>query len=123
MPCGLAQNVVGKCTFPSSSGLQRTKTSSRLIPVALSIASVLPPPPRAHTRLHTGLTLWAAAQAFKNYDESGSPRRLNCLKTLVLANMLMKSKVDPFDAQEVGAPCLARMNHAGPVLGWCLPSK
>ena len=81
------------------------------------------PPPRAHTRLHTGLTLWAAAQAFKNYDESGSPRRLNCLKTLVLANMLMKSKVDPFDAQEVGAPCLARMNHAGPVLGWCLPSK
>ena len=30
-------------------------------------------------------------EAFKNYDESGSPRRTTCLKYLVLANMLMKS--------------------------------
>ena len=41
------------------------------------------------------------SQAFKNYDESGSPKKINCLKYLVLANMLMKSDVDPFDAQEV----------------------
>ena len=40
-------------------------------------------------------------QAFKNYDESGSPKKINCLKYLVLANMLMDSKVDPFDAPEV----------------------
>ena len=39
-------------------------------------------------------------EAFKNYDESGSPQRINCLKMLVLANMLSKSKVNPFDAQE-----------------------
>lgn len=26
-------------------------------------------------------------EAFKNYDESGSPRRTTCLKYLVLANM------------------------------------
>lgn len=39
-------------------------------------------------------------EAFKNYDESGSSRRTTCLKYLVLANMLMKSDVNPFDSQE-----------------------
>ena len=29
-------------------------------------------------------------EAFKNYDESGSPRRTTCLKYLVLASMLMQ---------------------------------
>jgi hypothetical protein len=49
-----------------------------------------PPPPQTHT--HT--------QAFKNYDEAGNPRRVQCLKYLVLASMLSDSSVDPFDAQE-----------------------
>ena len=39
-------------------------------------------------------------EAFKNYDESGSSRRTTCLKYLVLANMLMKSDINPFDSQE-----------------------
>ena len=39
-------------------------------------------------------------EAFKNYDESGSTRRTTCLKYLVLANMLMKSGINPFDSQE-----------------------
>lgn len=39
-------------------------------------------------------------EAFKNYDESGSPRRSTCLKYLVLASMLMKSDINPFDSQE-----------------------
>lgn len=39
-------------------------------------------------------------EAFKNYDESGSPRRTTCLKYLVLANMLMNSGINPFDSQE-----------------------
>lgn len=39
-------------------------------------------------------------QAFKSYDEAGAMRRVQCLKYLVLANMLMESSVDPFDAQE-----------------------
>ncbi|KAI6232658.1 Proteasome component region PCI domain containing protein [Aphelenchoides fujianensis] len=39
-------------------------------------------------------------EAFKNYDESGSPRRISSLKYLVLANMLMKSDINPFDSQE-----------------------
>uniref|UniRef100_A0A0X3PVD8 COP9 signalosome complex subunit 2 n=1 Tax=Schistocephalus solidus TaxID=70667 RepID=A0A0X3PVD8_SCHSO len=39
-------------------------------------------------------------EAFKNYDESGSPRRTQCLKYLVLASMLIKSSINPFDSQE-----------------------
>uniref|UniRef100_F1KXX7 COP9 signalosome complex subunit 2 n=1 Tax=Ascaris suum TaxID=6253 RepID=F1KXX7_ASCSU len=39
-------------------------------------------------------------EAFKNYDESGSARRSTCLKYLVLANMLTKSDINPFDSQE-----------------------
>ncbi|CAI4231605.1 unnamed protein product [Auanema sp. JU1783] len=39
-------------------------------------------------------------EAFKNYDESGSTRRTTCLKYLVLANMLIKSDINPFDSQE-----------------------
>jgi hypothetical protein len=46
------------------------------------------------------LTLHPTAQAFKSYDEAGVGRRVACLKYVVLANMLMESKVDPFDAQE-----------------------
>ena len=41
----------------------------------------------------------AGAQAFKSYDEAGAVRRIQCLKYLVLATMLMESAVDPFDAQ------------------------
>ena len=59
-------------------------------------------------KMHLAEELWSEAyqdffEAFKNYDEAGHPRRLNCLKLLVLANMLMKSKIDPFTAQEVRA--------------------
>ena len=39
-------------------------------------------------------------QAFKSYDEAGAARRIQCLKYLVLATMLMESAVDPFTAQE-----------------------
>eukprot|EP01134_Creolimax_fragrantissima_P003786 CFRG3786T1 len=43
-------------------------------------------------------------EAFKNYDEAGSPRRIQCLKYLVLASMLMNEESDkyinPFDSTE-----------------------
>jgi COP9 signalosome complex subunit 2 len=42
-------------------------------------------------------------EAFKSYDESGSQRRILCLKYLVLASMLMKSDINPFDSQETKA--------------------
>lgn len=53
---------------------------------------------------------WEAAyqalfDAFKLFDEAGSPRKISCLKLLVLASMLMKSSVSPFAAQEVCPTC------------------
>lgn len=35
-------------------------------------------------------------EAFKNYDESGSPRRTTCLKYLVLANMYVSTYKNVF---------------------------
>lgn len=48
---------------------------------------------------------WAKAQvdffeSFKSYDEAGSPQRIQVLKYLVLAHMLMDSQINPFDSQE-----------------------
>jgi COP9 signalosome complex subunit 2 len=56
-------------------------------------------------KMHMYEQAWDAAQtdffeAFKNYDESGSPQRIQCLKYLVLANMLMESEINPFESQE-----------------------
>ncbi|KAJ3388431.1 COP9 signalosome complex subunit 2 [Lobulomyces angularis] len=56
-------------------------------------------------KMHLSEGEWDAAQtdffeAFKNYDEAGSEQRIQCLKYLVLANMLMQSKINPFDSQE-----------------------
>jgi len=39
-------------------------------------------------------------EAFKNFDESGSAQRIVCLKYLVLASMLMKSDINPFESQD-----------------------
>lgn len=39
-------------------------------------------------------------EAFKCFDEAGSPRRISSLKYLVLANMLSQSDINPFDSQE-----------------------
>ncbi|KAL3895259.1 MAG: hypothetical protein SGCHY_004810 [Lobulomycetales sp.] len=56
-------------------------------------------------KMHMREGEWARAQedffeAFKNYDESGSPQRITCLKYLVIANMLSESRINPFDSQE-----------------------
>ncbi len=40
------------------------------------------------------------ARPVYSYDEAGNQRRIACLKYLVLANMLNKSDLDPFNAQE-----------------------
>lgn len=39
-------------------------------------------------------------EAFKSYDEAGEPRRIQCLKYLMLANMLSVSKINPLEANE-----------------------
>lgn len=55
--------------------------------------------------LRLSVEQWDAAQmdffeSFKNYDEAGSPQRIQVLKYLVLANMLTESQINPFDSQE-----------------------
>eukprot|EP00039_Didymoeca_costata_P019813 m.339041 g.339041 ORF g.339041 m.339041 type:complete len:444 (+) comp18637_c0_seq1:106-1437(+) len=97
--------------FPMLALQKNTKELKKEYVRALKIKSAIPHPLIMGTirecggKMHLAEESWHAAyedffEAFKNYDESGSPRRINCLKMLVLANMLMKSKVDPFDAQE-----------------------
>lgn len=39
-------------------------------------------------------------EAFKNYDEAGSPRRIACLQYLVFLSMIGNSAINPFDSQE-----------------------
>ena len=56
-------------------------------------------------KMHMAERTWKEAatdffEAFKSYDEAGVGRRIHCLKYYVLANMLMSSTVNPFDAQE-----------------------
>jgi len=56
-------------------------------------------------KMHMEQRQWEAActdffEAFKNYDEAGSQRRIQCLKYLVLSNMLRESEINPFDSQE-----------------------
>ncbi|CBY11522.1 unnamed protein product [Oikopleura dioica] len=56
-------------------------------------------------KMHLSEENFAAAhtdffEAFKCFDEAGSPRRISCLKYLVLANMLSSSDINPFDSQE-----------------------
>lgn len=56
-------------------------------------------------KMHMDEKEWANAQvdffeAFKSYDEAGSFQRTTVLKYLVLAHMLMGSKINPFDSQE-----------------------
>ncbi|GAB5587096.1 COP9/signalosome complex subunit Csn2 [Umbelopsis nana] len=56
-------------------------------------------------KMHMSEKTWDQAQtdffeSFKNYDEAGSPQRIQVLKYLVLANMLTESQINPFDSQE-----------------------
>jgi hypothetical protein len=50
-------------------------------------------------------------EAFRNYDEAGSGQRTQVLKYLVLAHMLMGSKINPFDSQEI-KPCVGLVRAA-----------
>ncbi|KAG6519383.1 hypothetical protein ZIOFF_022876 [Zingiber officinale] len=85
--------------------------SQQLYQKALTIKSAIPHPRimgiihECGGKMHMAERQWAEAatdffDAFKNYDEAGNQRRIQCLKYLVLANMLMQSEVNPFDGQE-----------------------
>jgi len=78
---------------------------------ALDIKSAIPHPRimgvirECGGKMHMREKEWEKAhtdffEAFKNYDEAGSPKKIVCLKYLVLANMLMLSSINPFDSTE-----------------------
>lgn len=90
--------------FPMLTLQKNTKDLKKEYARALKIKSAIPHPLIMGTirecggKMHLAEESWQAAyedffEAFKNYDESGSARRISCLKMLVLSNMLMKSKV------------------------------
>ncbi|KAG9079715.1 hypothetical protein FRC06_007562 [Ceratobasidium sp. 370] len=56
-------------------------------------------------KMWMGEKQWARAstdffESFRNYDESGAPQRIQVLKYLAIANLLMGSGINPFDSQE-----------------------
>ncbi|KAK4581255.1 hypothetical protein RGQ29_024789 [Quercus rubra] len=90
---------------------KNNKKLKQLYQQALMIKSAIPHPRimgiihECGGKMHMAERQWAEAatdffEAFKNYDEAGNQRRIQCLKYLVLANMLMESEVNPFDGQE-----------------------
>ncbi|TIA85021.1 hypothetical protein E3P99_04089 [Wallemia hederae] len=63
-------------------------------------------------KMHMNEKSWEKAQtdffeSFRSYDEAGSMQRIQVLKYLVLAHMLMNSEIDPFDSQETKPYVLA----------------
>lgn len=77
----------------------------------LRVRSAIPHPRIMGVIRECGGKMWMAERAwekastdffesFKQYDESGSPQRIQVLKYLVLAYMLMGSDINPFDSQE-----------------------
>ncbi|MQL90215.1 hypothetical protein Taro_022791, partial [Colocasia esculenta] len=91
----------------STSSLRDTQLYQK----ALSIKSAIPHPRimgiihECGGKMHMAEGQWTETatdffEAFKNYDEAGNQRRIQCLKYLVLANMLLESEVNPFDGQE-----------------------
>jgi len=91
-----------------------TKNSKKLKPLynkALQIKSAIPHPKimgvirECGGKMHLHAREFENArndffEAFKNYDEAGVQRRIQCLKYMVLGNMLMNSDINPFDSQE-----------------------
>lgn len=91
--------------------MKNTKLLKQLYEKALAIKSAIPHPRimgvirECGGKMHMGALNFDRAQhdffeAFKNYDEAGNARRIQCLKYLVLANMLALSPIDPFDSPE-----------------------
>lgn len=91
-----------------TNNLQRLR---ELYNAANSVRSVILPPKQMGIirecggKMYMRQSLWAEAydaffQAFRAFDEAGHPRRIACLKYLVLATMLSASKINPFDTNE-----------------------
>lgn len=90
---------------------KNTKKLKQLYEKALQVKSAIPHPRIMGVIRECGGKMHMSAQnfesahsdffeAFKNYDEAGNNRRIQCLKYLVLASMLEMSDIDPFDSPE-----------------------
>jgi len=90
---------------------KNNKKLKELYHKALEIKSAIPHPRimgvirECGGKMHMREKEWEKAyndffEAFKNYDEAGSPNKIKCLKFLVMANMLMLSNINPFDSTE-----------------------
>ncbi|KAG2224694.1 hypothetical protein INT45_009009 [Circinella minor] len=90
---------------------KNNKKLKELYQQSLNVKSAIPHPRimgvirECGGKMHMGEKEWDMAQtdffeSFKNYDEAGSPQRIQVLKYLVLANMLTESQINPFDSQE-----------------------
>eukprot|EP00850_Spirogloea_muscicola_P009272 SM000051S17632 [mRNA] locus=s51:715956:720100:- [translate_table: standard] len=100
-----------KNTKKLKTGCCLARPAQELYQRALAIKSAIPHPRimgiirECGGKMYMAERQWADAatnffEAFKAYDESGTTRRIQCLKYVVLAYMLMESEVNPFDAQE-----------------------
>jgi len=90
---------------------KNNKKLKSLYAKALQVKSAIPHPKimgvirECGGKMHMVQREWELArndffEAFKNYDEAGVQRRVQCLKYLVLASMLTNSDINPFDSQE-----------------------
>jgi COP9 signalosome complex subunit 2 len=97
-----------QCKTPASSC---DSPLQNIYEATLRVRSAIPHPRIMGIIRECGGKMWMAERAwekastdffesFKQYDESGSPQRIQVLKYLVLAYMLMGSDINPFDSQE-----------------------
>lgn len=93
------------------SDLRENKKLKATYEATLKVRSAMPHPRILGVIKECGGKMWMAERAwekaatdffesFKQYDESGSPQRIQVLKYLVLTYMLTGSTINPFDSQE-----------------------
>ena len=94
---------------------KNNKKLKSLYQKALQIKSAIPHPKimgvirECGGKMHMAQRDWEKArndffEAFKNYDEAGVQRRVQCLKYLVMSTMLTNSDINPFDSQAPHPP-------------------
>ena len=103
---------VNALTIRMYTALKDTRKLKQIYERSLQIRSAIPHPRvlgvirECGGKMHMQEREWDRAradffEAFRHYDEAGAPRRsVQCLKYLVLANMLMESSINVFDSQE-----------------------
>lgn len=93
------------------SDLKETKKLKEIYNASMMVKNAIPHPRIMGVIRECGGKMWMMEKAwdkastdlfesFRQYDESGSPQRIQVLKYLVLTYMLMGSEINPFDSQE-----------------------